>query len=132
MTILFLFLGRRLICFLIMIAVLYQQVTSDCGGTCYTAPVWPEPDHTFRRKHLRGFSYTNLTADVKTCYSSCAQDCRCKACQMQGTRCELLDEDKSSMPQHFVDAPEYVYYEIEQVITNKVSSNVCEIDSKHV
>jgi len=41
---------------------------------------------------------------------------------MQGTRCELLDEDKSSMPELFVDAPEYVYYDMEIVITNKVRS----------
>ena len=42
---------------------------------------------------------------------------------MKDEGCELLDEDKTSMPRHFVDAPKYVYYDIEQVIINKVSKN---------
>ena len=116
--------GQQAICFLILFAVFYKQVNSDCGGTCYSSPVWPEPDHTFRRKHLRGFSYKNFTTDLKICYFSCSQDCRCKACQMKDAGCELLDEDKTSMPRHFVDAPEYVYYDIEQDIVNKVSKNI--------
>ena len=48
---------------------------------------------------------------------------------MKDARCELLDEDKISMPRHFLDAPGYVYYDIEQDIVNKVS---CILITAHV
>jgi len=92
-----------------------------CTGTCYSGRFSPEPQDVFHGKHLKGYSYKNITTDnPNKCYSSCVQDCRCKACQMQDTRCELLEEDKSSKSSDFVAASRYVYYDIRQTLYHGV------------
>ncbi|KAK3725836.1 hypothetical protein QZH41_003805 [Actinostola sp. cb2023] len=86
-----------------------------CVGTCYSGRVFPKPEDIVHGKHLKGHSYKNITTDdPKKCYSSCVHDCRCKACQMKGARCELLDEDKTSMADDFVAESGYAYYDLKQ------------------
>ncbi|KXJ18849.1 hypothetical protein AC249_AIPGENE7980 [Exaiptasia diaphana] len=92
---------------------------SHCVGTCYSGRLFPEPQDIFHGKHLKGYSYNNITTnDPVKCYSSCVQDCRCKACQMKDARCELLDEDKTSKVNNFVDEPGYVYFDLKQTMYN--------------
>ncbi|XP_028512684.1 uncharacterized protein LOC114574399 [Exaiptasia diaphana] len=95
---------------------------SHCVGTCYSGRLFPEPQDIFHGKHLKGYSYNNITTnDPVKCYSSCVQDCRCKACQMKDARCELLDEDKTSKVNNFVDEPGYVYFDLKQTMYNASS-----------
>jgi len=95
----------------------------DCTGTCYTGQLFPEPQDIFHGKHLKGFSYKNITTDnPRKCYSICSQDCRCKACQMKDARCELLDEDKTSKADNFVAESGYVYYDLKQIMYQGVRS----------
>ncbi|XP_020892493.1 uncharacterized protein LOC110231784 [Exaiptasia diaphana] len=104
-------------CITITIFVFFKHANSQshCVGTCYSGRLFPEPQDIFHGKHLKGYSYNNITTDdpVK-CYSSCVQDCRCKACQMKDARCELLDEDKTSKT--LTDELGYVYFDLKQTM----------------
>ncbi|KAK3752265.1 hypothetical protein QZH41_002642, partial [Actinostola sp. cb2023] len=111
--------GMQLVYFIISLLPCLKQVTSKfhCVGTCYSGRVFPKPEDIVHGKLLKGHSYKNITTDdPKKCYSSCVNDCRCKACQMKGARCELLDEDKtSSKADDFVAESGYAYYDLKQV-----------------
>jgi len=103
----------------ILVMTLLEQISGDlgCEGTCYSGRLFPESQDIFQGKHLKGFSYKNITTDnPRKCYSICSQDCRCKACQMKDARCELLDEDKTSKPDNFVAESGYVYYDLKQIM----------------
>ncbi|KXJ15374.1 uncharacterized protein LOC110237396 [Exaiptasia diaphana] len=105
--------------FLIQFFLCFKHVLgkSHCVGTCYSGRLFPEPQDTFHGKHLKGYSYNNITTDDPAkCYSSCFQDCRCKACQMKDARCELLDEDKTSKSGDFVPQSGYVYFDLRQTM----------------
>jgi len=89
----------------------------DCVGTCYAGRTLPDAKDIVHGKHLKGFSYKNITTDnPRKCYSICSQDCRCKACQIKDARCELLDEDKTSKADNFVVESGYVYYDLVQTM----------------
>ena len=121
----------------VTIIVLYFSISnvlgqSHCVGTCYSGKLFPEPQDIFHGKHLKGHSYNNInTDDPVKCYSSCVQDCRCKACQMKDARCELLDEDKTSKPSDFLVEPGYIYFDLQQTMFQGVSitrnNNHCHI-----
>ncbi|XP_020892491.1 uncharacterized protein LOC110231782 [Exaiptasia diaphana] len=116
--------------FIITISVCIKSALSQshCIGTCYSGRLFPEAQDIFHGKHIKGHSYNNITTDnpVK-CYSSCVQDCRCKACQMKDARCELLDEDKTS--KKLLDEQGYVHFELKQtmyhVASHLVTPGVC-------
>ncbi|KXJ17614.1 uncharacterized protein LOC110233554 [Exaiptasia diaphana] len=107
------------LCTAILLLAFLHHVRSNphCVGTCYSGTLFPESKDIFRGKHLKGYSYNNITTDdpVK-CYSSCVQDCRCKACQMKDVRCELLDEDKTSKADNFTAESGYVYFDLKQTM----------------
>ncbi|KAK3707603.1 hypothetical protein QZH41_017866, partial [Actinostola sp. cb2023] len=119
----------------ITICIIYTSITHvtskfHCVGTCYSGRVFPKPEDIVHGKHLKGHSYKNITTDdPKKCYSSCVHDCRCKACQMKGARCELLDEDKTSKADDFVAESGYTYYDLKQEMykgkSHMVQPGVC-------
>jgi len=112
---------------LLLIAYVFNSVKCNfgCIGTCYSGRLFPEPQDIHHGKHLKGFSYKNITTDnPRKCYSICSQDCRCKACQMKDARCELLDEDKTFKADNFVEESGYVYYDLKQVIYKGVRSSI--------
>ncbi|KAK3728954.1 hypothetical protein QZH41_016808 [Actinostola sp. cb2023] len=118
--------------FILTILSSLKYVTSKfhCVGTCYSGRVFPKPEDIVHGKHLKGYSYKNITTDdPKKCYSSCFNDCRCKACQMKGARCELLDEDKTSKADDFVAESGYAYYDLKQELykgkSHMVQPGVC-------
>ena len=114
----FLYLARITMKAFIIIMLFLQHVESQtCIGTCYSGDVSPKTQDTFLGKYLKNHSYKNITTDDQgKCYRHCVQDCRCKACQMKDTRCELLDEDKTSKAGDFVDGPGYVYFDLRQTM----------------
>lgn len=64
---------------------------------------------------LVGKSYKNLSLEsIQQCFSVCVQDCRCVSYQMIATRCELVDENKHTAPEHFKPLPGYKYFELKQ------------------
>ncbi|XP_028519531.1 uncharacterized protein LOC114576660 [Exaiptasia diaphana] len=90
---------------------------SYCIGTCYSGRLFPETQDIFHGKHLKGYSYNNITTnDPVKCYHHCVQDCRCKACQMKDARCELLDEDKTFKADNFTAESGYVYFDLKQTL----------------
>ena len=118
---------QALIFWMLNFLALVTQVKSklQCVGTCYSGPTFPKPQDIVHGKHLIGYSYKNITTDdPNKCYSSCVNDCRCKACQMKGAKCELLDEDHTSKPNDFVAESGYVYYDLKQEMYKGVSKNL--------
>ena len=94
-----------------------------CVGTCYSGPTFPKPQDIVHGKHLIGYSYKNITTDDPSkCYSSCVNDCRCKACQMKDVRCELLEKDHTSKPNRFVPRSGYLYYDLKQELYKGVGN----------
>lgn len=103
--------------FLIAFFCSHTNAQFECKGTCYSGKMGPQSDEIFHNHRLKGFTYKNIsTNSPNKCYSSCANDCRCKACQMTDSRCELLVEDKSSEADNFVAESGYVYYELNQIM----------------
>ncbi|EDO39008.1 predicted protein [Nematostella vectensis] len=86
-------------------------------GTCY-AGSFSRKEHVTKGRYLLGSSYRNLSsvAGPQACHSACVGDCRCRAFQMSGKRCELLGEDKDSAPSRIAIDPAYDYYDIHQEI----------------
>ncbi|XP_031550177.1 uncharacterized protein LOC116287636 isoform X1 [Actinia tenebrosa] len=108
--------SSRLLNVIITLLSCVAHVISEfqCQGTCYSGS-FPKNNQVIKGKHLRGYSNKNITTDVsRTCFSSCVNDCRCKAFQMKDVRCELLDEDKTSKAADFVNETGYVYYDLQQ------------------
>ncbi|XP_020892490.1 uncharacterized protein LOC110231781 [Exaiptasia diaphana] len=111
--------------FILLVSVFIKQVPckSHCVGTCYSGRLFPEAQDIFHGKHLKGYSYNNITTDDPAkCYHHCVQDCRCKSCQMKNRRCELLDEDRTSIT--LTDEPGYVYFDLKQTMYQGASNMI--------
>ncbi|XP_032230694.1 uncharacterized protein LOC116614147 [Nematostella vectensis] len=95
-------------------------------GTCYAGSL--SKDHVTEGRYLWGASYRNLSsvAGPQTCHSACVGDCRCRAFQISGKRCELLAEDKDSLPStRFLHEASYHYYDLKQRIVKNSHFSPC-------
>ena len=93
------------------------HVTSafHCVGTCYSG-AFPKEKDIVIGKGMDRQSYKNIsTGNPKKCFSSCVNDCRCKAFQIKDkASCELLHDDKNSNADKFIVLARYVYYDLQQ------------------
>lgn len=48
------------------------------------------------------------------------EKCKCQAFQILGNRCELLDEDRFSAPDDFVNEAEYAYFDMSREYVHQV------------
>ena len=102
----------------------YRQVQSHftCVGTCYQGN-FIEESHAQFDKALIGHSFRNLTAHApQECLTACLSNCRCMAFQLQGTTCELLDEDSLLAPKDFQNSQGYKYFDVKQALDRHVSN----------
>lgn len=85
-----------------------------------------EESHVTINKALIGHSFQNLTAYAPhQCLSACVSSCRCLAFQLEGTKCELLDQDRSLTPGDFYDVQGYRYFDLNQELDRNVSKIFC-------
>jgi len=92
-----------------------------CLGTCYKGS-FIEESHVTSNKALVGHSFLNLTVYAPhQCLSACLARCRCMAFQLEETRCELLDQDRSLIPEDFHQAQGYKYFDVKQEVDRNVS-----------
>ena len=106
---------------LLLILHALKLSTADCQGKC------EQSSGSFGQtgmKHcaILGYSFKNFTVK-KTfdCHVKCFDEkCRCKAYQMWNNRCELLDEDRSSAPDDFVNEHGYTYFDMDNELVNQV------------
>lgn len=103
-----------------------------CVGTCYKGN-FIEGSHVTSNKALVGHSFLNLTVDAPhQCLSACLARCRCMAFQLEETRCELLDQDRSFNPEDFHVVQGYKYFDVEQALNRNVSKIVNYIQSRYL
>ncbi|XP_032238903.2 uncharacterized protein LOC5513485 [Nematostella vectensis] len=96
-------------------------------GTCY-AGTFSSKDQVTKGRYLLGASYRNLSSvsSPQACHSACVGDCRCRAFQMSGKRCELLDKDKDTVPiSRFPSDESYEYYDLKQEIVKSSHMSFC-------
>lgn len=95
-----------------------------CVGTCYKGS-FIEESHVTSNKALVGHSFLNLTVHAPhQCLSACVSRCRCMAFQLEETRCELLDQDRSLIPEDFHRVQGYKYFDVKQALDRNVSKIV--------
>lgn len=103
-----------------------------CVGTCYKGN-FIEESHVTSNKALVGHSFLNLTVYAPhQCLSACLVRCRCMAFQLEETRCELLDQDRSLNPEDFHAVQGYKYFDVEQALNRNVSKIVNYIQSSYL
>ena len=71
---------------------------------------------------MLGHSYKNFSLfQAYDCHVKCFEEkCRCRAYQIWQKRCELLDEDRFSAPNDFVNDAEYTYFDMNREFANLV------------
>lgn len=96
-----------------------------CVGTCYKGS-FIEESHVTVNKALIGHTFQNLTVYTPhQCLSACVFSCRCLAFQIEGTRCELLDQDRLLASADFYDVQGYKHFDVKQELARNVSKTVC-------
>jgi len=71
--------------FIVLLSTIPSAYSFECVGTCYSGSLSLDPTDVYEKKQLQGFTFKTVFArDRQTCYRFCTQDCRCKACQIQG------------------------------------------------
>ncbi|XP_032242781.2 uncharacterized protein LOC5516882 [Nematostella vectensis] len=122
------FLARVIVMATILLSRSKHVISQYCPtGTCY-AGSFSSKEHVTKGRYLWGASYRNLSsvAGPQACHSACVGDCRCRAFQMSGKRCELLDEDKDSVPiSRFLSDNSYEYFDLQQNIVKSSHLSPC-------
>ena len=74
----------------------------------------------FKNRAMQGHSFKNYTLSKPyDCHVKCFQErCKCQAYQMRQNRCELLDDDRISAPEDFLEEKEYTYYDMNREYVN--------------
>ena len=91
----------------------FNTTQANCQARCEQAK-WRTTDTGLANRALVGHSFKNFTVNKSfDCFMKCFHErCRCEAYQMKdGRKCELLDDDKFSVPNDFVEEQGYAYFE---------------------
>lgn len=92
-----------------------------CHGTCYKGNFDPTL-HVQKDSALVGHSYRNISGKTDhECFGTCINDCRCLAFQTQSSKCELLEDDRTTAGNDFQEMVGYNYYDIQQEFVQQVS-----------
>ena len=78
---------------------------------------------------MQGHSFKNYTLSKPyDCHVKCFEEtCKCQAYQMRKNRCELLDDDRISAPEDFLEEKEYTYYDMNrEYVNHQVTNQYCQ------
>ena len=72
---------------------------------------------------MQGHSFKNYTpSKAYDCHVKCFEEkCKCQAYQITQNRCELLEEDRFSAPEDFLEEKGYTYYDMNREYVNQVT-----------
>ena len=72
---------------------------------------------------MQGHSFKNYTSSkAYDCHVKCFEEkCKCQAYQITQNRCELLEEDRFSAPEDFLEEKGYKYYDMNREYVNQVT-----------
>ena len=82
-----------------------------------------------KNRAMQGHSFKNYTLSKPyDCHVKCFEErCKCQAYQMRQNRCELLDDDRISAPEDFVEEKEYTYYDMNrEYVKHQVTNQYCQ------
>ena len=90
-----------------------ELAATECNGRCELSNLSHHEKGIKNRAMVR-HSFRNFTLPkTYDCHVKCFDEkCRCQAFQISGQRCELLDEDRMSAPDHFVRKDGYAYFDM--------------------
>ena len=100
----------------LLLFILYgcKVTEANCQTRCERASGRTSTDTGLTNRALVGHSFKNFTVNKPfDCFVKCFHErCRCQAYQMKdGRKCELLDDDKFSVPYDLVEEKGYTYFE---------------------
>ena len=81
-----------------------------------------------KNRAMQGHSFKNYTLlKPYDCHVKCFEErCKCQAYQMRQNRCELLDDDRISAPEDFLEEKEYTYYDMNrEYVDHQVTKQSC-------
>ena len=102
--------------------LLLTQLSSACFAknrceSVFVSLVDVVENYALYRHNIR----TVKTNTAEECYKKCKNDCSCQTFQLyQKTDCELLYEDRHSVPQDFKPRSGYEYYQLKREYKNQV------------
>ena len=102
---------------------LMLTTAGSCDGKCEQSKLSRGHHETgIRNRALLGHSFINFTLPrIYDCHMKCFDEkCKCQAFQILGNRCELLDEDRFSAPDDFVNEAEYAYFDMSREYVHQV------------
>ena len=82
-----------------------------------------------KNRAMQGHSFKNYTLSKPyDCHIKCFEErCKCQAYQMRQNRCELLDDDRISAPEDFLEEKEYTYYDMNrEYVNHQVTNQYCQ------
>ena len=100
-----------------------KLTTADCEEKCELSKLNRGHHETgVKNRAMLGHSFRNFTLSrIYECHVKCFDEkCRCQAFQISGNRCELLDEDRLSAPDDFVNKDGYAYFDMTREYVQKV------------
>ncbi|XP_067027253.1 uncharacterized protein [Acropora muricata] len=114
---------------ILVVFILYDfKVTeANCQARCERSSGRTTADRGSTNRALVGHSFKNFTVNKPfDCFVKCFHErCRCQAYQMKdGRKCELLDDDKFSVPYDLMEVQGYVYFEFNREY-HKATVNAC-------
>ena len=94
---------------------------AECNGRCELSKL-SHHEKGIKNHAMVGHSFRNFTLPkTYDCHVKCFDEkCRCQAFQISGQRCELLDEDRMSAPDDFVEIDAYAYFDMSREYVDQV------------
>ena len=106
----------------LLLALLNLKLTAaHCRGRCEQSTGRIRQTGT-KNRAMEGHSFKNVSlSQAYDCHVKCFDEkCRCQAYQICGNRCELLDEDRFTAPDDFVDKEGYTYFDMNKEYVSRV------------
>jgi len=98
-----------------------ELTATECKERCELSKL-NHHETGIKDRAMAGHSFRNFTLQkTYDCHVKCFDEkCRCRAFQISGQRCELLDEDRMSAPDDFVRKDGYAYFDMRREYVNQV------------
>ena len=98
-----------------------ELAATECKERCELSKLHHH-ETGIKDRAMAGHSFRNFTLrKTYDCHVKCFDEkCRCRAFQISGQRCELLDEDRMSAPDDFVRKDGYAYFDMNREYINQV------------
>lgn len=100
--------------------------TTNCQRRCELS-TRSYGEMSMKNRGIKGHSFKNHTlSNENDCHVKCfLERCKCQAFQMKQTLCELLDEDRFSSPEDFLEEEGYEYFDMNREYVDQVTNESC-------